>query len=68
MHSELPKFLVPVVYLIPALIAFYEGLELRKRFDWTENGIRVTPVDYFFNKMRICRICLEYINASRCLR
>jgi len=42
MHSELPKFLLSVVYLIPALIAFCVGFELRKRFVWTKNGIRIT--------------------------
>jgi diguanylate cyclase (GGDEF)-like protein len=47
MHSELPKFLVPFVYLIPALIAFYVGFELRKRIGRPVSGTSYLKMLYY---------------------
>jgi diguanylate cyclase (GGDEF)-like protein len=47
MHSELPKFLVPFVYLVPAFIAFYVGFELRKRSVRAASGITYLKMLYF---------------------
>lgn len=47
MHSALPKFLVPVVYLIPAFIAFFVGFELRKRIGQSVSGTSYLKMLYY---------------------